>query len=179
MDSAWAQVLRAKLAEARGAATAQERGDLFALVIRAVFESIPGVPSTRGKILNFSGSQEIDIALWNSAHDAGLRFISENVILIECKNWDARVTSAEVAWFDTKLRQRHLKFGIVFAANGVTGDPVLRSAAQHIIAQALAEGRLIIVLTASELAALGRPEDLVELLKDKIFDLQTHQAGSS
>ena len=33
--------------------------------------------------------------------------------LIECKNWTNRVGSAEVNWFDAKLRNRGLTFGIL------------------------------------------------------------------
>lgn len=99
------------------------------------------------------------------------------MILVECQNWDTRVTSAEVAWFDTKIRQRHLDFGIMFAAHGVTGDPTGLSAARHIIAHALAEGRRIVVVTSADLAALQRARRLVELLLDKLLDLYLTQAG--
>jgi hypothetical protein len=142
-----------------------------------MFETVPGVPRSRTRILNFAGSQEIDIGLWNDKHPDGLRFLRTDVILIECKNWLGPVTSAEVAWFDTKVRQRSLSFGIIFAARGVTGNSAELTAARHIIAQALAEGRRLIVVTSSEIANLRSADDLVHLLKDKLFELHLTQSG--
>jgi hypothetical protein len=176
VEGVWRSGLRARLEAAHRAPTAHERGERYAELIRTVFESIPGVPRTRTKVLNFAGSQEIDIGFWNDGLLEGLAFLRTDIVLIECKNWTERVSSAEVAWFDTKIRQRNLNLGIIFAVQGVTGDPGERSAAQHIIAQALAEGRRLLVVTSDDLASLRSARDMIELLKDKLLDLHMKQA---
>lgn len=177
MTDAWQADLVARLDAAHRQSTAQERGDAYTEVVRFVFESIPGVPRAKTKVRNFAGSQEIDIGFWNDEHPDGLAFLRTDVVLVECKNWTQPVSSAEVSWFDAKIRQRSLKFGIIFAAQGVTGTPTERTAAYHIIAQALAEGRRIVVITSVDLASLGSARDIIDLLKDKVLDLVVRQAN--
>ena len=102
----------------------------------------------------------------------GLWFLPDR-ILVECKNWTTRVGSAEVSWFDAKLRRRGPsgRFGILFAASGVTGDPNDHTAAKDVIDQALADGREIIVITSDDLISLTSSDDLVQLLKIKLTRL--------
>jgi hypothetical protein len=176
MADAWQTSLIARLDAARHAATVQQRGDLYAEIVRSIFESIPGVPQARTKVVNVAGSQEIDIGFWNDQHPDGFSFLPRDVTLVECKNWTQPVSSADVAWFDTKIRQRDLTFGFLFAAHGVTGSASERTAANHVVAQALAEGRRIIVVTSADLASLRSETDFIDLLKDKIVDLVLKQA---
>jgi hypothetical protein len=176
MADVWQSDLTARLHAAHTAPTTQQRGDLYAQVVRSIFESVPGVPQARTKVVNFAGSQEIDIGFWNDQHPEGFTFLPRDVILVECKNWTQPVSSVEVAWFDTKIRQRDLKFGILFATQGVTGSSSDRTAAYHVIAQALADGRRIVVVTSADLTLLRSPSDIIVLLKDKIVDLVVRQA---
>jgi hypothetical protein len=147
-------------------------------LICEVFETIDGIGLTERNTLNARRSQEIDLAFWNDQqHPSGLWFLPDR-ILVECKNWTKRVGSAEVSWFDAKLRRRGPsgRFGILFAANGVTGDPADHSAARDIVDQALAEGRELIIITNDKLSSIASAADLVRLLKIKLTRLA---AGTS
>jgi predicted Mrr-cat superfamily restriction endonuclease len=100
----------------------------------------------------------------------GLYFLP-NIILVECKNWSQPVGSEEVNWFDSKLKRRCQAFGILVAANGVTGNSQKIQAAHEIIRAALSEGRQLIVITRSEIEDLKNSADLVKLIQDKLCEL--------
>lgn len=86
-----------------------------------LFGLVPGVAITHRNDMNPFNTEEIDVALWNEQDAGGLHFLP-NVILIESKNWSNPVSSIEVNWFDTKLRNRGLDFGILISPHGITGD---------------------------------------------------------
>jgi hypothetical protein len=133
---------------------------------RGLFAGIPGITfDIRNRIDVFS-AQEIDVGIWNDGDPDGLQGF-EQVILVECKNWDRPVGSLEVAWFDTKLRLRGLSFGVLVAMNGITGNEHALTAAHFIVSSALQEGRSVVVLTRQEIEALRTPAQLVEMLKKK------------
>ena len=95
-----------------------------------------------------------------------------NVILIECKNWTAHLSVKEVAHFATKLDLHRLKFGILVAANGVTGNPVELTAAHAMIANLfMTKSVLIVVLTRTEIESLSSSEMFIVMLQDKISDV--------
>jgi hypothetical protein len=154
---------------ANGATTA-EQGRALEDLVCYVFALIPGISITRRNELNAFNTQEIDVALWNDTHAEGLFFLP-NIILVECKNWANRVSSAEVSWFDTKLRNRGLNFGILVATNGITGDANDLTAAHNIVASALREGRRLVLIRREELMALTDSSELVVLIKEKLCDL--------
>src|SRR5258707_15773493 len=110
------------LAVGQAAATTAAKGKALEDLICYVFECIPGFSVTQRNSLDVFQAEEIDVAFWNDQHRQGLRF-PHNIILVECKNWSVPVSNDEVAFFDTKLRGRGLSFGILVAANGITGDP--------------------------------------------------------
>ena len=135
-----------------------------------LFDLVPGVAITERNAVNTFASEEIDVALWNDSHADGLPFLP-NLILIECKNWSKAVGSSEVNWFDTKLRNRGLDFGILLAANGITGDPQDLTAAHKIVADALKEKRKLVVITTAEVQGLASTADLAILIKTKLCKL--------
>jgi len=156
-------------AGANGATTA-DQGRALEDLIGYVFTQVPGISITRRNEMNAFQTEEIDVALWNDAHPDGFFFLP-NIILVECKNWSSRVSSAEVSWFDTKLRNRGLNFGVLVAANGVTGDSAEITAAHSIVAASLREGRRLAVIRSEELLALTDSPALVRLVKEKLCDL--------
>src|SRR4051812_19340404 len=95
------------IAAAADGGTNAERGRAYEDLICYIFSQVPGVSITRRNEMNVFATEEIDVAVWNDGHADGLFFLS-NIILIECKNWSNSVGSAEVNWFDTKLRNRGL-----------------------------------------------------------------------
>ena len=152
-----------------GASTAVQ-GRALEDLICYVFAQTPGISITRRNELNAFQTEEIDVALWNDGHADGFFFLP-NIILVECKNWSNRVSSAELNWFDSKLRNRGLAFGVLVAARGITGDAAELTAAHSIVAAALRESRRLVVINCDELLALTESSQLVQLIKEKLCDL--------
>lgn len=150
--------------------TTTEQGRALEDLICYVFGQVPGVSVTRRNEKNAFLTEEIDVALWNDCVVEGFFFLP-NIILVECKNWSNRVGSAEISWFDTKLRHRGLNFGVLIAPRGITGDPQDLTAAHSIVAAALREGRRLVVFTTDELLTLDDSDKLVLLVKEKLCDL--------
>ncbi len=152
------------------AQTTAEKGKALEDLICYLFESLPDITFSKRNALNAFASEEIDVAVWNQGSRQGLGFLPE-IILIECKNWSKPVGSEEVNWFDSKLKRRSQTFGILVAANGITGDPQRISAAHEIVRVALSEGRRLVVITRAEIDRLEAPNDLVRLLQEKLLEL--------
>jgi hypothetical protein len=151
-------------------ASTTERGRALEDLLCYLFERMPGVSVVKRNVLNVFQSEEIDIAIFNEKHRLGLPFLPY-LILIECKNWSKALGSEEVAWFDHKLRQRGLSFGLLVAMNGVTGDAAQKTAAHQVLATALTEQRQLVVLTRADLEALTDTRELVTLIKEKLLEL--------
>jgi hypothetical protein len=163
--------VQAYLDAGEAAADTTGKGQALEDLISYVFEQIPGIVITRRNEMNVFDTEEVDVAFFNDQiRDGGLPFLPE-LILVEAKNWSNRVGSHEVAWFDTKVRNRGLSFGILVTTLGITGDPHDLTNAHSIIAAALREQRRLIVITTAELVALNDSSELVKLLKEKICDL--------
>jgi hypothetical protein len=156
----------------RGAAarTTKEKGDALEELICYLFQTIPGITVTRRNERNAFDTEEIDVAFFNEQTPCGLPFLPW-IILVECKNWLSPVGSEHVSWFDTKMRNRGVEFGILFAANGITGNPALLTDAHSTIANALRERRRLIVITVDEVKCLVDSSQLVHLMKEKLCDL--------
>ncbi len=155
----------------RNAATTREKGNAFEDLLEYVIGKTPGITVARRNVLNAANSEEIDIAFFNEQRQSGFFFLP-NFILAECKNWSAVLGSEEVNWFDTKLKNRGMSFGILFAANGISGDPANRTAARDVISNSLREGRDIVVITQDDVLGLSDTNALCELIKLKICDLK-------
>jgi hypothetical protein len=153
-----------------GGATTAEQGRALEDLVCDLFNLVPGVEITHRNPLNAFHTEEIDVAIWNEQHADGFFFLPY-VVLIECKNWTAAVSSIEIAWFHTKLRNRGLSHGILIAANGITGDAEAVTSANFEVATALAEHRFLIVLTLDEIAKLSDIAGLIRLVKVRLCDL--------
>lgn len=152
------------------AATTSEQGRALEDLICYIFEQVPGISITKRNEMNAFRTEEIDVALWNDGHPEGLFFLP-NIILVECKNWSQAVGSGEVNWFDSKLRNRGLNFGVLVATNGITGNAEDLTAAHAVVAAALREGRRLLVLRTQEIVALADSAQLVRLIKEKLCEL--------
>jgi hypothetical protein len=155
------------LAAGANAATTTEQGRAYEDLVAYLFESVPGIAETFRNQVNVLHSEEVDVVFWNDRAPDGFWFLQE-LILVECKDWSAPVGSQHVSWFLNKLRTKALLAGVLVAANGITGSAQDRTAAYTIIAQALLEGRRIIVLTTEDLLAINSPAALVALVKKKL-----------
>jgi len=153
-----------------GEGTTAVRGKALEDMIAHLFGVVPGISITHRNEMNAFDTEEIDVALWNEQDATGLHFLP-NVILIEAKNWSNPVSSMEVNWFISKLRDRGLDFGILISPHGVTGNPGDLTAAHNIISGALKERRRLVVITTAELLALPDTDSLATLIKKKLCDL--------
>jgi hypothetical protein len=151
-------------------ATNDARGTALEDLICYLFGSVPGMSVNARDHVDYSRSQEIDIALWND----GVSFLPR-VVLIECKNWASQIGSPEVREFESKLRERGHLFGILVAMNGVTGDPAQLTSAHDVIAGALRDGRNIVVFTKIDITSIVSPNDIIELIKKKLCQLAVHR----
>ena len=147
-------------------ATTAEQGRALEDLICYLFDLMPGIVITHRNVMNAFDTEEIDVALFNE----GIVSLP-NVILVEAKNWSARVSSHEVSWFLTKLQNRGLEFGILITTLGITGNANELTAAYSLIAHALQNRRRLIVITTNEILSLADTDDLEKLIKTKLCDL--------
>ena len=162
--------VRAYLSTGSSAASSTERGNALEDLICYVFGQVPGISVTRRNQKNVFQTEEIDVAFWNDGFPEGFFFLP-NIVLVECKNWSQKVGSAQLSWFDAKLRSRGLSFGVLIASQGITGNPGELTAAHSIVAGALREGRRLVVITSEELTRLQDSSQLIYLVKEKLCDL--------
>jgi Restriction endonuclease len=146
------------------------KGKAFEDLACYLFEKIPGISVIARNVLDHFESEEIDLALSNEQHPRGLKAF-DPWFLIECKNWSKPVSSAEVATFISKVENRSLRFGILIAANGITGTVDEGNRAHAHIAIALVRSIRVIVITRAEIESLMNTEDFVVLIKRKFGQL--------
>jgi len=92
--------------------------------------------------------------------------------LVECKGWTDAVGSEQVSWFLTKIRHRGVRFGILIAANGITGDPEHLSRAHFQVGVELAtHGIRMVIVTRQELEILASGEEFARLILQKVCTL--------
>lgn len=163
-------IVQGFLAAGAAALKTTDQGRALEDMICYLFGLVPGVAITQRNEMNVFNTEEIDVALWNDIESTGFGFLP-NIVLVECKNWSSRVGSGEVNWFDSKLRNRGLDFGILVSVKGITGDPNDLTAAHAVIAAALREKRRLVVLTTAELSAMNDTSELSHLLKTKLCEL--------
>lgn len=167
-DKARVAALYATMANSRRTTT--QRGRALESLAALMFSGIPGVTVLATNSRDVFACEEIDVVLYNVGDSVGL-FGFDQIIPIECKNWREPVGALEVAWFDTKLRLRGLKTGILLALNGITGLSHSKTSAQHIVAVALKEERRLVILGVNELRSCATFEDLVSLCRTRLSQL--------
>ncbi|WP_063683364.1 restriction endonuclease [Bradyrhizobium stylosanthis] len=150
------------------AATAHAKGQALEGLLGYVFEKYPGVKLLDRNVVVANGSEEIDLVFWNDRVANGLPFLP-NILLFECKNWVHPVGSDAVVYFINKVRSRHLEFGFLIAANGITGDAAdLNAAHQQIHNALIADNVKIIVINRQELRGISSTQQLTALIQAKI-----------
>jgi hypothetical protein len=162
--------VKAYLQRGVAGATTSEQGRVLEDLVCYMFTRVPGISVSRRNQMNVFHTEEIDVALWNDAPADGFFFLP-SIILVECKNWSSALSSSEVSWFDSKLRNRGLSFGVLVAMNGITGETSDLTAAHSIVAAALREGRRLVIVRSDELGGLSNTRQLVRLVKVKLCDL--------
>ena len=152
---------------AAAAGTTAQKGVALEQIVAETFCLFDGVGLLHTNAVDVDMSCEIDILLYNQRHPAGLPFLPDN-ILIECKNWAMPVNTATLRSFTSKLRQFKLDFGIVVAANGITGDQADRTSGHaHLRREFDQVGLKTLVLTRHELESLASSDELGLILRKK------------
>jgi restriction endonuclease len=158
-------------ADGDSAATAHARGQALENLLIYIFAKFPGVRFLDKDIRVSRRSEEIDLVFWNDRRPSGLPFLP-NLLLFECKNWLNPVDSASVVQFTNKVRTRHLEYGLLIAANGITGDVSdLTAAYQHLHNALIGDNIMIIVINREELCGTTSTERLTAILQQKIARL--------
>jgi hypothetical protein len=152
------------------ATTTAAKGKELEDVVCYLFEKVPGLSISQRNEKNAFDNEEIDVAFFNDQSPAGLKFLNL-LFLVECKNWSKPVGSIEMAWFAWKIESRSLDFGILVAANGVTGSAEDGKEVHDIASKALAKGIWLIVITRDEIMAMQTSKNLVKLIKQKLCQL--------
>jgi hypothetical protein len=91
-------------------------------------------------------------------------------ILIECKNWDSKVSVSEIHTLLGKLQRHNCRTAVLMRKYGVTGDE--RHDALGLISDAYRKGRFIIVVTLDDLENIASGENFVTSLIGKYEDLR-------
>jgi hypothetical protein len=94
---------------------------------------------------------------------------------VECKGWENAVNSEQVSWFLTKIKHRGVSFGVLFAANGITGVDGHLTRSHFLVATALTEKIKMVIVTRVEIEALNTGEELAALIIEKVTRL--HATG--
>ncbi len=145
----------------------EDKGTALEQFCCVFFDALPGVRVAERRAVDDMDSQEVDIVLDNDRHPSGL-FTLDPILFVEAKNWSRRVGSAEVAWFDWKVRLSGYKQAFLVVANGVTGRADDRNAAWSILRQANMEGRRLLVLSPKEMAGCANPPQVQQLIQSKL-----------
>lgn len=157
------------------AATNAARGKAFEELACYLFSNIPGVTITSRNEMNTFATEEIDVACYNIQDPAGLRSLNP-FFLVECKGWTNPVSSVEVSWFLNKIEHRGLDFGVLFAANGITGVAEHLTAANSVVAFALAAKKIrMVIITRAEIEMLTSGEQPAQKIIEKVTQL--HASG--
>lgn len=166
-------ILNANLAEAwqgiDAASSNNEKGHALENLICLLLEAVPGT-RIRRNLVDVFRAEEVDVLLYNLKAPNGFHFLS-NIILVECKNWTVPVGAKDVDFFCTKVKDRCAEYGILIAANGITGDPMEFSSANQIISSNLSHGIRILVIKLEDLRNIVSTEDFINLIFDKMMDL--------
>ena len=145
-----------------------DKGAALENVVGQTLGLFSGITLIHQNAVDVAGSCEIDLVLSNNQHPNGLPFLPFYLV-IECKNWQAPVDTATVRAFTSKLRLMRMKFGLLVAANGITGDAAERTNAYaHIRDEFNRDELILLVVTRAELEALSDTDQLGALLKLKL-----------
>lgn len=168
--------LRALLAASVSAESSASRGSTLEDLVQHVFEHVPSVRIYERDVKDESGAQEVDLVFSHFQSVSQLP-IPDVTIIVECKNERTNTSAPQVMAFGSKLRSRGLNVGILVTSAGLTGKP--GTAGHSAIRDELSGGVSIIVVTATELGGLDTPDDLVQLLTERLNELRTYRGYRS
>lgn len=100
--------------------TTKASGDALEVLAAYLLSHVVGCfPVRRSETLDF----ENDLVIRNlSRHVSPALDVLGRYFLVECKNWKHTVGTHEIAYFANRIRYGRLKFGVLFAREGISGD---------------------------------------------------------
>lgn len=144
-------------------------------LVAYLFEKIPGIELHERNVLDGKRVHELDLVFWQSTGHSKLHFL-DTIIIVECKNTGAPVSSQGVGWLVRKLQVRGARSGVLVALSGITGAADKESNAHQEVYTALVGlGIKILLLSREEIAVLVTSDELVDLLKRKFLSLSVRQ----
>jgi hypothetical protein len=168
-------VIQGYLAIVDSTSTSGAKGKAFEDLACYLLDGIPGIRITARNEMNSFATEEIDVACKNDNDPTGLGALVD-FFLVECKGWKDAVNSEQVSWFLTKIRHRGVRFGILIAANGITGEPEHLSRANFLVSVEMAtSGIKMVIVTREEIESLISGEEFAKLIIQKVCTL--HATG--
>jgi hypothetical protein len=169
--------IAAHLHDAEHGNTAQIRGRALEQAAIAMFTSIPGVLTPEPNVLDYAHATEIDSLFPNRPNNNGFWFTNERAILCECKNWNVAAGAPELIVFLHKMKQRNCKFGVLVSSEGITGDAAALTAANDVVAGALADGYEIIVIDWDDIVSIRSAKALVKKMQERWVRLKSYRTS--
>ncbi len=150
------------------AGNTDQKGKALEDVVEQTMCLIDGVGLIDRNVEDLPGSLEIDLILYNhQVVGTGLPFFPP-LLIVECKNWAAPVNTATLRAFTSKVHRMKLKFGLLFAAHGITGDAQDVTAAHaHLRDVFSQDDEIVLVITRDELCGVASTEELGMLFRKK------------
>jgi hypothetical protein len=162
--------LLAKLNDACSSAKSNaQKGAALADLVEYVLSEVPGLSVRERSSVDPSGGAEYDFLFNNVWFDSHLPHEVGVILFVECKNEKRKISAEQVRDFSVKLRDRGKPLGLMVSSAGLAGRG--RTHAHDAIIKELAQGRYIVVLLRSELAALSQPEEFVALFTERLAEL--------
>jgi hypothetical protein len=157
------------LYDAYSATSTTEKGDRLEDVAEFLFSNLFMVNVRDRNLRTKSG--EIDLVL--EYQGFGKHNIFEYLsrfILVECKNEASSVSSKEVGYFLTKVRDSGNDLGIIIAWNGISGEETGENARR--IVDISSNQTYVVVLDSNDLYSILDGESLYKMLDEKLYELQ-------
>jgi hypothetical protein len=143
----------------RSGSTSAQKGTALESLAEYIFLCIPGLNSIARNLRTLT--EEIDIAVSNGGN--GFWREIGNPFVVECKNLSQPVAAAMIRNFRVKLQTKGLKGGFVITTSRLSRDAMIE------MRQALSEGRFIVALEGSHLAAIADGQDIGTLLEERFY----------
>jgi hypothetical protein len=154
-----------------GAPNSDAKGRIFEDLIVYLFERFQGVRVADRNVLDNAGAQELDVVFWNNRVRSPFDFL-DPILISECKNEAAPLSSAKCREFVAKLRSRGANTGLLISSSGIAGQTNGYRYANSVIMDALTADRIkVIVIDRAEILALNNTDDLINLITEKYLNL--------
>ena len=114
-----------------------------------------------------TGDYHFDALIRNKANASDYRSDFGSYIISESKHWSNPISPQEVAYFASKLVFHDIKAGIIFSQKGLTGNARNKYATLTLIKSFYKSGRIIMIITESDIKKIISKKNLVKLLQSK------------